>query len=1074
MGLFGRGRTTTIENRADKISEFTVNTAEYGTVVPEVLGTTRLSGNLIYYDDFTAHEHRDEQVQRSGKGGGHSETVTVNITYTYTVACIFGLCEGQISGIGKVWRGKEIYTYPNSNIQLSLFNGSQNQQPWAYVVGRHPEKAMSYAGLAYMAGVIDMGTSASLPQFNFEVYGKLLNTGDGIDVNPADYIRYVLDKVGLSNVPIEGLEDYRGHCFAENLLISSPPDSRAISAREVVNEIAKLTNAYFFWSNDRFKIVPLKRYPDTPIYYDLTKDDFLPQSNGALVTYSRKDSTEDYNSFPVEFYNRQNGYEKETVSYQFSEDIRQNGLRQAPVTSAPYIYTKERAVRVAEMLAKNSKLERNVYTFKLGWAFALLESGDIVTLTDENIGIVRLPVRISSVTEDAKGTLVCTAVAVENVSGDAIYDIHETERPYIDLNVEPPNTAPPLIMQPPLDLTTNGLELWIGAKGAGENWGGCTVYVSDDNLNYRTVGQINTSSRIGKLEQAMSASDNSCVISCNGTLLSGTTQDAERANTLIWINGECMSYTTATLLQNGNYKLDGIVRGQYNTAVVSHGVNEQFARLDGTMLKEPLRKEDIGKKIYLKFCSFNTFGAKEQSLSDVQAYEYTIQEYYIPYVQNLTVRNRYRQMKDGVKLYDIVVHWDEPNLQNYQEGRVWYKTNAGQVKYLNFSENKPITQLGFSEKWLFGGAGKNEVVIPQAVVGDLYRIAVTTVDIYGSETSPDVSPQKEILVAIKSETPNTPDGFSITFGVSAIASWKEVSNSDIAFYEVRLDDNQGVPNDKMLARVTSFSTTVPLTQRKGRLYLYACSASGKFSSPAILDYNKPAPKASRAPILSSKLGGFSIAADPIPAGCLGMNIYIDPSGADLQKVYTQNNVYGYMCEANVYEVSVAYVDYFGEGEISYSSVVLVKATIDGALLEAESVSLEKCTEAVAQAIEAGEYSKDQIVQLVAAMGEMPEQYTALVQLVDALELRVKSGEIISKINMSPETITIDGKYVHITGDTVFDNNVIVNNMIQANAVTADKMLIGGTTGARLALTNNLLSVYDANGRLRVRMGVWEE
>ena len=52
MGLFGRGRTTTIENRADKISEFTINTAEYGTVVPEVLGTTRISGNLIYYDDF--------------------------------------------------------------------------------------------------------------------------------------------------------------------------------------------------------------------------------------------------------------------------------------------------------------------------------------------------------------------------------------------------------------------------------------------------------------------------------------------------------------------------------------------------------------------------------------------------------------------------------------------------------------------------------------------------------------------------------------------------------------------------------------------------------------------------------------------------------------------------------------------------------------------------------------------------------------------------------------------------------------------------------------------------------------
>ena len=184
MGLFGSHQN--IVTRADKISEFTVNTAEYGSCVPEVIGTTRVSGNVIYYDDFTAHEHRE--VTKSGKGGGSTQT---NITYSYTVAVIFGLCEGEIAGIGKVWRGKEVYTYPDNKIQLTAFYGTQNQQPWAYVVGKHPEKAMSYAGLAYMAGVVDMGNSASLPQFNFEVRGKLLNTGYGGDVNPADYIKII-------------------------------------------------------------------------------------------------------------------------------------------------------------------------------------------------------------------------------------------------------------------------------------------------------------------------------------------------------------------------------------------------------------------------------------------------------------------------------------------------------------------------------------------------------------------------------------------------------------------------------------------------------------------------------------------------------------------------------------------------------------------------------------------------------------------------------------------------------------------------------------------------------------------
>lgn len=117
MGLFG-GHNTTI--RENKISSFTVSTAEYGSTVPEILGTTRISPNVIYYDDFTAHEHRSSQ--KSGKGGG-SRTTTIN--YTYTVAVILALCEGQISGIGKMWKDKSLYQYPNGDIGLTLSMGKQ-------------------------------------------------------------------------------------------------------------------------------------------------------------------------------------------------------------------------------------------------------------------------------------------------------------------------------------------------------------------------------------------------------------------------------------------------------------------------------------------------------------------------------------------------------------------------------------------------------------------------------------------------------------------------------------------------------------------------------------------------------------------------------------------------------------------------------------------------------------------------------------------------------------------------------------------------------------------------------------
>lgn len=118
-------------------------------------------------------------------------------------------------------------------------------------------------------------------------------------------------------------------------------------------------------------------------------------------------------------------------------------------------------------------------------------------------------------------------------------------------------------------------------------------------------------------------------------------------------------------------------------------------------------------------------------------------------------------------------------------------------------------------------------------------------------------------------------------------------------------------------------------------------------------------------------------------------------------------------------------------------------------------------------------------------------YSTITQLNDAIGLCVATTDytgnnIISKINLGSGTVAIEGKYVHITGDTVFDNNVITNGMLQAGAVTADKMdvtslsaisatigtLRTATSGARLEITDNLIISYDSNNKVRVRFGAW--
>jgi len=1044
---FLRGHTTT--TRANKISEFTVSTAEYGSVVPEVLGTVRIAGNIIYYDDFTAHEHKE--VQRAGKGGGSKH---VNINYTYTVAAILGLCEGEINGVNRVWVGKDVYTYPNEKIQMTVFKGSESQQPWAYTQGKHPDKALSYKGLAYVAGVVDLGDSGAFPSYNFEVKGKLLNTGDGVDVNPADYIRYVLDKTGLKDVEIQGLDNYRRYCKEADILISTPPDEKTKTARDIVNEIAQLTNAYIFWSNDQFKIVPLADRPvgswkpNKQIIYDLTADDFIPQSEGELVRYERKDGSENYNQFPVEFINRSNGYEKETVTYQFTDDIKKYGSRQAGVFSANYIYTKERAVKIAEQIARNNFYGRNRYTFKLDWCFCRLEVGDLVMLTDEYSGMEKQVAVISEVTEDQDGLLLFRAISMPD--GDyepAQYDVHETDRPYLNMNDTACDTVP-VMLQPPADMTKDGLELWIAAKGKEKNWGGCSVYLSDDNEHYIHAGDINNSSRLGEVK-AYNA--DTLLVSCNGQLLSGTAEDAERGNTLCWVGGECLSYTTAILQGSGNYLLSGLVRGQYNTAKISHAAREPFVRLDNYLLRIPFSKNDIGKKIYLKFVSKNIFGAGEQDLSAVKAYEYKLQNYFIPAVTGLTAHSRYRQQVDRKSIYDVVVEWEKPDLQSYLQGDVWYKT-------------KSAVSDTFTPDWQYAGSGETQVTIPQCVAGSTLLITVCTKDTFGEVTAPDTSPQTQILVALKNGIPMTPEGFSLTFGSTCTASWKEVTNADVAYYEIRTDKNPGEDTPGLLTKTNSTNCILTLMKRTGRLYLYAKSVVGKYSSPAELTYNKSVPKKPKPPKLKDSVRGFGVTAEPIPSGAVGMAIYINGTG-DLQTVKTVNNSYFHSCEAGIYDVTIAFYDIFGEGEQSESSRVTVKATIPNEMIDKEKLGITrleneigKIDERVASGVEQVYESKikgdveSRIIQLSDVITQNVNNKLAgvdsrITQLDDTVNLRVTKqldgkadkANLISQINICPEAITIDGKFIHVTGDTLFDNNVIVNRMLSAKAITADKL-----------------------------------
>lgn len=1064
--LFSRGRNTT--NRADMIADFQINTASYGEVVPEILGTTRVSGNIIDYEDFTAHEHKS--TTRTGKGGGSKHT---EITYTYTVAAAIGLCEGPIKGIGKVWRDKEVYQYPNEKIELTLFKGDYGQTPWPYMLSKHPDKALPYSGLAYMAGVVDLGDRGSLPQYNFEIQGKLLETGDGVDVNPADYIVHVLQSVG-ADVVIDGIDNFRAYCKAADILISTPPNQKSAKAQQVINDIAEITNSLVFWSTDRLKIVPLADKPIgdwTPanqIQYDLTADDFIAGSDGQLILYKRKDSSEAYNEATVEFINRANSYEKETVSFEVVADVQRNGLKPASKKTAHYLYTKARAQYYAEQLAMKRLYAKTQYTFRLDWAFCALEVGDLVTLTDKSCQLDHQIVVITSVNEAADGQLELTAEGKPaGTYAPAKYNVHENERPFVDYNQEAPSVNDVAIFQTVGDV--GGNQIFVGVN-APSGWGGCSVWLSDNDQTYQRIGNISQQARMGRTKYGFAQNGNFCNVVINqGVLKSGTHIDAERGNTLCWVNGEALSYENVEVHPNNWFTLQGLVRGQYGTNAINHSADERFVRVDEALFRYPYRKEDIGKTIYLKFTSMNLFGSNEQGLDEVQSYQYTIVPYYIPEVSNVTLFTKYYEIGNGVLSFDVVAQFDVPPINSLDTVELWYREPNG--------------------TWKYGGSGNGQITVSGCELGHTYEVKLKVKDSHGN-TSQGVT--KSITVAMKTEVPNAPQGFSISFSDMAHFNWLEVRNADIDFYELRLDLKVG-QNDGLIGRSNNTTYSGVLRNRSGKVYLYAHNPSKGYGAPSEVTYNVPQPKKPSQVQAVGSMNGIGVSTESIPVGCKGMNVYVG------SKVYfTPNNVISIPLDAGVYSVSVAFTDIFGEGPRTDAIDVTVKAKIDKALLDMESLGLDAMDKAV-KALQ-GEMGTvktnvnglssriiDQANAYQRSLSDLNKNVTSqITQISQGVELKVTQAigkldgkELISRINLTPAGTRIDGKLLHVTGQALFDDNIVTKKMLQAGSVSADKMQVdslssisanigslkgGSITGTTFKNANNTFRI-DANGNI---------
>ncbi len=163
--LFGAG--TGRAASGPRLQAVHLTTSAEGAPVPRIYGRARIGGQVIWADDIL-----EEKVTSSSGGGkgvgasGGSKTVE----YRYSASFAVALCEGVISGIGRVWAdGRELDL---TQIAYRLHTGSEDQSADTLISAKlGADAAPAFRGTAYILfqdmTLADFGNR--IPQLSFEV-----------------------------------------------------------------------------------------------------------------------------------------------------------------------------------------------------------------------------------------------------------------------------------------------------------------------------------------------------------------------------------------------------------------------------------------------------------------------------------------------------------------------------------------------------------------------------------------------------------------------------------------------------------------------------------------------------------------------------------------------------------------------------------------------------------------------------------------------------------------------------------------------------------------------------------------
>jgi hypothetical protein len=376
--------------------------------------------------------------------------------------------------------------------------------------------------------------------------------------------------------------------------------------------------------------------PDFPVRYELTDADFIYTEGEDPITFNRTDPADAANTMSLVIANKNNEFNDLTVPWKDQGLIDQFGKRPADNQDAKEVTDPTMAALMVALMGQRKAYIRNGFSFKLGIKFCRIEPMDILGCNDPLFG--HFYVLVKEVNEQDDNQLEITAEEYpSSVSSAPINSTQTGSNTPVNTAVDPGPVNPPIIFEPPSSLS-GAAQVWTAVSGgngttADSNWGGCYVWLSTDNVEFNQIGQIDTPARMGKLTALLATygganPDTAHTLAVDLGMSNGDLSDAASPSdaaagvTVSYVGGELLSYELATLSGTYTYNCTNLYRALYGTAVGTHAIGSNFARLDDSVFKFDLPAAYIGKTLYLKFQSYNIFGGGAEDLSTCTVYTY--------------------------------------------------------------------------------------------------------------------------------------------------------------------------------------------------------------------------------------------------------------------------------------------------------------------------------------------------------------------------------------------------------------------------------------------------------------------